>query len=128
MLYAALAVGALWLVYLGYVYWLGHASLGRSVAAATPELPGIDSPTGASLVYFYSEHCPPCRDMTPIVERLASEREGVHQVDVTAHRELARLFGVHATPMAFVVKEGRIARALLGAKRRDALLRALDSA
>jgi len=128
LLYAALAVGALWLAYLGYVYWLGHASLGRSVAAATAELPGIDAPAGASLVYFYSEHCPPCRDMTPIVERLASEREGVHKVDVTAHRELARLFGVHATPMAFVVKEGRIVRALLGAKRHEALVKALDSA
>jgi thioredoxin 1 len=126
LVYAALAAGAFWLAYLGYLYWLGHASLGRSVAAAAGELRDID--TARSLVYFYSEHCPPCRDMTPIVEQLASERERIHKVDVAGHRELARLFGVRATPMAFVVEEGRIVRALLGAKRREALVKALDSA
>lgn len=128
LLYAALAVGALWLAYLGYVYWLGHASLGRSVAAATGELPGIDAPAGASLVYFFSEHCPPCREMTPIVDRLAGERDRIYKVDVTERRGVARLFGVRATPTTFVVKDGRIVRTLLGAKRREALLRALDAA
>lgn len=128
LLYAALAVGSLWLAYLAYIYWLGHAAIGRSVAAAREDLPGIDVPEGASLVYFYSEHCPPCRDMTPIVDHLAGERDRVYKVDVTARREIAHLFGVRATPMTFVVREGRIVRALLGAKRRDALVQALDSA
>jgi thiol-disulfide isomerase/thioredoxin len=115
LLYAALAVGSLWLAYLAYVYWLGHAAIGRSVAAAREDLPGID-------------HCPPCRDMTPIVDHLAGERDRVYKVDVTARREIAHLFGVRATPMTFVVRDGRIVRALLGAKRRDALVQALDSA
>jgi thioredoxin 1 len=128
LLYAALAVTALWLVYSGYAYWLGHAAVGRSVAAAKDDLPGIDDPAGAALVYFYSDHCPPCRDMTPIVDHLAGERERVYKLDVAAHRETARLFGVRATPMAFVVRDGRIVRALLGARRREAVLRALDSA
>jgi thioredoxin 1 len=128
LLYAALAVGSLWLAYVGYVYWLGNAAVGRSVAEAREVLPGIDVPEGESLVYFYSEHCPPCRDMTPIVDHLAGERDRVYKVDVTAQRDIAQLFGVRATPMTCVVKEGRIVRALLGAKRRDALMRALDSA
>jgi thiol-disulfide isomerase/thioredoxin len=128
LLYAALAVGVLWLGYVAYVYRLGHAAVGRSVSAAKDDLPGIDAPVGVSLVYFYSEHCPPCRDMTPIVDGLAGERERVYKVDVTARRDLARLFGVRATPMAFVVRDGRIAQALLGAKRRETLLRALDCA
>lgn len=128
LLYAALAVGTLSLVYASYVYWLGHAPVGRSVASARDDLPGIDAAEGASLVYFYSEHCPPCRDMTPIVEELAGGRERIYKVDVTKRREIAHLFGVRATPMTFVVKEGRIVRALLGAKRRDTLARALDAA
>lgn len=127
LLYAALAVAALWLAYSAYVYWLGHAAVGRSVAAATDELPGIAAGS-PSLVYFFSEHCPPCRQMTPVVDGLAAERGGVHKVDVATRREVARLFGVHATPTTFVVKEGRIVRALLGARRRETLLRALDSA
>ena len=127
LLYAAVAVGTLWFAYAAYIYWLGHAAVGRSVAAAHEELPGIDSAEGASLVYFYSEHCPPCRDMTPIVDQLAGERGRVYKLDVTAQPEIAHLFGVRATPMTFVVKEGRIVRALLGAKRRKALIRALDS-
>lgn len=128
LLYAALAVAVLWMAYSAYIYWLGHAAVGRSVAATADALPGIDAAASPSLVYFFSEHCPPCRQMTPIVDELAGEREGVHKVDIATHRELARLFGVHATPTTFVVKEGRIVRALLGARRREALLRALDSA
>ena len=128
LLYAALAVGTLWLAYVAYVYWLGHAPVGRSVASARDDLPGIDGAEGASLVYFYSEHCPPCRDMTPVVDQIAGDRERVYKVDVTARREIAHLFGVRATPMTFVVKDGRIVRALLGAKRRDVLARALDAA
>jgi len=128
LLYAALAVAVLWLAYSGYLYWLGHAAIGRSVATAQAELPGIDGPGSAALVYFYSEHCPPCRVMTPVVDQLAGERHGVHKVDVTTHPDLSRLFGVRATPMIFVVRDGRIVRALLGAKGREALLRALDAA
>lgn len=128
LLYAALAVGMLWLAYVAYVYWLGHAAIGRSVVAARDELPGLDAADGASLVYFYSDHCPPCRDMTPVVDQLAGERDRVYKVDVTKRREIAHLFGVRATPTTFVVREGRIERALLGARRRDALAKALDSA
>ena len=125
--YAALAVAVLWLAYSGYLYWLGHAAIGRSVSELSEELPGIDAPVGTSLVYFYSDHCPPCRDMAPVIDRLADERAQVYKVDVGAQREVARHFGVRATPMTFVVKDGRIVRSLLGTKRREVLLRALDS-
>lgn len=128
LLYAVLSVATLWLAYLAYVCWLGRSTVGRSVVAARDDLPGIDALRGASLVYFYSEHCPPCRTMTPIVDRLAGERGGVYKVDVTTHREIAHLFGVRATPTTFVVRQGRIVRALLGARRRGVLARALDSA
>jgi thioredoxin 1 len=128
LLYAALVVAVLWAAYASYVYWLGHAAIGRSVAEVKDDLPGIADPQAVSLVYFYSDHCPPCRQMTPVVDELSAERPHVYKVDVGAQREVARHFGVRATPMAFVVKEGRIVRSLLGAKRRDALLRALDAA
>lgn len=127
LLYAALAVSLLWLAYSGYVWWLGRAAIGRSVGELKDDLPGIDAPDGASLVYFYSEHCPPCRSMAPVIDQLASERERVYKIDVGARREIARHFGVRATPMTFVVRNGRIAHGLLGAKRREALERALDS-
>ena len=128
LLYAALAVSVLWLAYSGYVWWLGRAAVGRSVADLKNELPGIEDPAGTALVYFYSEHCPPCRAMTPVIDQLAGERERVYKIDVGARREVARHFGVRATPMTFVVRDGRIARGLLGAKRREALVRALDTA
>ena len=127
LLYAALAVSVLWLAYSGYVCWLGRAAVGRSVADLKNELPGIEDPAGTALVYFYSEHCPPCRAMAPVIDRLAEERDRVFKIDVGARREVARHFGVRATPMTFVVRNGRIARGLLGAKRREALVRALDS-
>ncbi len=69
------------------------------------------------LLYFYSEHCGPCRSMRPNVEALAGRfPDQVLKVDVQQAPELARAFGVMATPTSLLVENGQIGKVLLGAQ------------
>ena len=62
------------------------------------------------LLYFYSEHCAPCRSVTPLIEELYHRRgEGVVKVDVRRHLMTARRFGIRTTPSLILVDRGRIA-------------------
>jgi thioredoxin 1 len=124
---AVIALVTLWLAYLAYVYRASRAAIGRSVGDLADRFPGIDANDRPALLYFYSEHCPPCRQTTPDVDALAAERSSVFKVDVTQAPDLARHLGVRVTPTFLVIRDGRVTRVLLGAKPRSTLERAIDS-
>lgn len=71
-------------------------------------------PGKQALFYFYSSHCPPCRIMSPRIDRLAQRFPNVFKVDVSESRELTRRFAITATPCVIVVHGGQIDRALIG--------------
>lgn len=73
------------------------------------------------LLYFYSEHCVPCRSVTPLVEELDRRGEGVVKLDVRRHLMTARRFGVRTTPSLVLVESGRIAGIHAGAISRATL-------
>ena len=124
---AAGAVLVVWLVYLGVVYRSSRAAVGRPVADFVARFPGLGDPRTPALLYFHSAHCPPCRQMTPTIDALAAERPAVYKVDVADARDVAKALGVRVTPTLLVVRDGRVARALLGARPRAAIERALDA-
>jgi thioredoxin-like negative regulator of GroEL len=63
--------------------------------------------------------------MTPMIHRLAQDHPRVFKVDVAADPETARRFGVRATPTTFIVRDGRVTRSILGARRRELFERLL---
>ena len=71
-------------------------------------------PGKKALFYFYSSHCPPCRTMSPRIERVAQRFPNVFKVDVGESRELTRRFSITATPSVVIVHEGQISRAGIG--------------
>ncbi len=71
-------------------------------------------PGKKALFYFYSSHCPPCRTMSPRIDRLAKRFPNVVKVDVGESRELTRRFAITATHSVIVVDQGYIAWALIG--------------
>jgi thiol-disulfide isomerase/thioredoxin len=73
---------------------------------------GIDAPR--RVYYFYSAHCGPCRAIAPLVDRLREEYPNLIKVDVPVHLELARDFGIAATPSFIVVVEGMVSEVKLG--------------
>lgn len=68
------------------------------------------------LFYFSSPHCPMCRSMTPVIERLAAQHANIIKVDVSGSMALARKFGVMGTPTLVLVRAGKVDRMLVGAK------------
>lgn len=66
------------------------------------------------LYYFHSPQCGPCRATTPVVDRLRADHRNLIKVDVTRAPDLARAFGVLATPSFVLVEDGAIRRVHLG--------------
>jgi thioredoxin 1 len=68
------------------------------------------------LLYFWSPRCSMCRGMTPVIDKLAQEREDVISVNAAENIELARRFKVMGTPTMVLLDHGKIDKVLLGAK------------
>lgn len=69
------------------------------------------------VVDFYADWCPPCRAMTPAVERLATElgeQVSIGKLDVDANQELAIRYGVMSIPTLGLFKEGRLVDRMVG--------------
>lgn len=87
---------------------------GRAAPPLDEVLPEGIVPQSRMLFYFYSEHCGPCKAVTPLVDELKSRDAGVVKVDVRRHMGTARRFGVMGTPTLIRVDEGKIARVHVG--------------
>ena len=62
------------------------------------------------LVDFYTEWCPPCREMAPILEKLEAEMKGkvkIVKVDIEDERELAENYEVENIPTFIIFKGGK---------------------
>lgn len=76
------------------------------------------------LVDFWASWCAPCRQVAPVVERIAEEYDGavkVAKVDVDAEGELAARFGVSSIPTIAFFEPGERPRALVGAMPKETI-------
>jgi thioredoxin 1 len=69
------------------------------------------------IVDFYADWCPPCRMMTPVLERLAAEYEGkvtIGKLDVDVNQDIAITYGVMAMPTLALFKSGKMVDRMVG--------------
>lgn len=68
------------------------------------------------LLDFWATWCGPCRMVAPIVEEIAVERTDyvVGKVNVDEEMELAMEFGIISIPTLIVMKDGEVARKIVG--------------
>ena len=79
------------------------------------------------LVDLWAEWCAPCRQVTPLVERLGRDLAGrmkVVKVDVDRSPKTASRFGVREVPTLLLLREGREMDRIVGARPEDQLRRA----
>jgi len=87
------------------------------------------------IIDLWAEWCGPCKQLSPVLERLANEGGGswvLAKIDVDANQRIAQLFGVQSIPTVIAVAGGQPVEAFAGAMPEpqvrqwiDALLEAL---
>lgn len=82
------------------------------------------------VIDFWSEHCGPCKMLSPVLDEVASEvgdQAKVTKVDVMANRDLAMKFGIRAVPTLIFMKDGEVKETKTGIMMKDAIIQKLTS-
>ena len=77
------------------------------------------------LVDFWAEWCGPCKMIAPILDEIASEHGGtitISKLNVDNDPDIAREHQVMSIPTLLVFKDGEVAKRIVGAKGKAALL------
>ena len=76
------------------------------------------------LLDFWASWCGPCRMVSPIVDEIAAERGDIKvgKVNVDEQPELAAQFGVMSIPTLVVMKDGKVANQMVGARPKNQIL------
>lgn len=122
--YLLVAPAAPFLVGPLFALWQARRRLGQTV----PDTAAVDGPAASArrrLYYFHAPHCGACRAMTPLVDRLARSHPNLVKVDVSESLDLARGFGIAATPSFVLVEDETIRQVKLGGQSEGTLLRLL---
>jgi thioredoxin 1 len=59
------------------------------------------------ILEFYADWCPPCKDLAPILEKIAKEKSdtvAIYKIDIDRHHELSNSFRVTGIPHVAFVK------------------------
>src|SRR5690625_3431015 len=76
------------------------------------------------LVDFWADWCGPCKQMAPVLDKLAEEyadKIDVVKINTDQNPETSRAYNVMSLPTLNVYKDGEVVKQLIGAKPKRAL-------
>jgi putative thioredoxin len=98
----------------------GNGEYVIEVTEATFQTDVIDrSLTVPVVVDLWAEWCGPCKQLSPVLERLAKAANGawiLAKIDIDANPRIAQLFGVQSIPMVVAIAGGQPVEAFAGAQ------------
>jgi len=83
------------------------------------------------LVDFWAEWCGPCHAVSPVLDKIAQERQGdlkLVKVNIDENQNLAGRYGVMSIPTMILFKDGEPAAAAIGARPKGDLEKQLGLA
>ncbi|MCK8677516.1 MULTISPECIES: tetratricopeptide repeat protein [Streptomyces] len=98
-----------------------EAGFERDVLQRSTEVPVV--------IDFWAEWCQPCKQLSPVLERLATEYSGrfvLAKIDVDANQLLMQQFGVQGIPAVFAVVAGQALPLFQGAAPEAQIRQTLD--
>lgn len=82
------------------------------------------------LVDFTATWCGPCKQLSPIVDKIADENVGkykVTKVDIDACPGVAQRFRIKGVPTVMVFKDGQVKGQHVGVTNKETLIKLLES-
>jgi thioredoxin 1 len=104
--------------------------MAREIHAADYESEVLDSPLPV-LLDVYGEHCPPCRQLAPVIENLAARYQGrvkVLKIEAGANRDLAGRLAISSVPTVLAFQDGQEVGRLVGLRPESAYQKLLGAA
>ena len=81
------------------------------------------------IIEFYADWCPPCKELAPILEKIAKEKSdtvAIYKIDIDRHRELSNPFRVAGIPHVSFVKNKENVFALTGLYPKTMYLKVIE--
>jgi thioredoxin 1 len=77
---------------------------------------------GVVLADFYADWCGPCKQLEPVVERIAAGTDAtVAKVDIDANQQLAAQYGVRSVPTLLLFADGEPVERVVGMQQEPQL-------
>lgn len=103
-----------------------RAAMKKLEARPAPDLNQFfDAETAAMnplVIYFHSNTCPACNQVTPLIDKLRGEFDNVIKINCSDNKEAARAFFIFGTPTVLQIVNGQMGKIVVG-KTKEKVLR-----